>query len=155
MIIMTDTLYLNDEYLKAKKFSDLLVIINLLKGREKPRLRLQGLVLCTAVDTKHDHGWSQVSVISGIPLWHRSSHLLESVFLLASDSASCYNKTCWLYTINTKHFLTNQWQETKSLSCCETCDSAEVTLNELELEIAHEPWWQKWVCRVWKERRTG
>ena len=43
--------------LKVKKFSDLLVIINLLKGQEEPGLRLQlGLVLCTAVDTKHDHG---------------------------------------------------------------------------------------------------
>ena len=40
MIIMTDTLYLNDEYLKAKKFTDLLVIINLLNGREEPGLRL-------------------------------------------------------------------------------------------------------------------
>lgn len=39
---MTDALYLNDEYLKAKKLPDLLVIINLLKGREEPGLRLQG-----------------------------------------------------------------------------------------------------------------
>ena len=39
---MTDALYLNDEYLKAKRLSDLLVIINLLKGREEPGLRLQG-----------------------------------------------------------------------------------------------------------------
>lgn len=53
---MTDALYLNDEYLKAKKLSDLLVIINLLKGREEPGLRLQGQVLCTAVDAKHDNG---------------------------------------------------------------------------------------------------
>ena len=47
---------MTNNYLKVKKFSDLLVVINLLKGQEEPGVRLQGLLLCTAVDTKHDHG---------------------------------------------------------------------------------------------------
>ena len=54
---------MNDKYLKVKRFSDLLVLIKLMNGREEEGLRLYGLVLCTTVDTKHDNGWSRVSVI--------------------------------------------------------------------------------------------
>ena len=95
MIIMTDTLYLNDEYLKAKKFSDLLVIINLLKGREEPCLRLQGLVLCTAVHGHQARSW----MITGV--CHLSHNFVTQELasvgkysFVGYDSASCYNKTC-------------------------------------------------------------
>ena len=62
--------YLNDKYLKVKEFSDLLVLLKLMNGREKEEegLKLYGLVVCTAVDTKHDNGWSWVSIISAINL---------------------------------------------------------------------------------------
>ena len=59
--------YVNDEYLKVKKLSDLSVLMKLLNGQEEG-LRLYGLVLFTAVDTKHDNGWSWVFIISAINL---------------------------------------------------------------------------------------
>ena len=71
--------------------------MNLLNGREEPGLRLYGLVLCTIENTKHDNGWSRVSVISAINLQNRSSRLLESVVSLASDSACLYEQLGYMF----------------------------------------------------------
>ena len=70
--------YVNDEYLKVKKLSDLSVLMKLLNGREEG-LRLYGLVLFTAVDTKQDNGWLQVFIISAINIYDMEARVYWKV----------------------------------------------------------------------------
>ena len=70
--------YVNDEYLKVKKLSDLSVLMKLLNGREEG-LRLYGLVLFTAVDTNHDNGWLQVFIISAINIYDMEARVYWKV----------------------------------------------------------------------------
>ena len=70
--------YVNDEYLKVKKLSDLSVLMKLLNGQEEG-LRLYGLVLFTAVDTKQDNGWLQVFIISAINIYDMEARVYWKV----------------------------------------------------------------------------